>query len=66
MPKDCAAGNTGVYVNGRELHQTDLDLLAGRGLPTMRDKNYIVEFSGRIVDKDSGKELDNLGKLTPT
>ncbi|KAJ0049382.1 hypothetical protein Pint_15022 [Pistacia integerrima] len=66
MPENCAAGNTGVFVNGRELHQTDLDLLASRGLPITRDKSYIVEFSGRVVDEDSGKELDNLGKLAPT
>ena len=28
MPENCAGGNTGVFVNGRELHQKDLDLLA--------------------------------------
>ncbi|XP_044484736.1 uncharacterized protein LOC123210444 [Mangifera indica] len=66
MPENCAAGNTGVFVNGRELHQTDLDLLASRGLPIARDKHYIVEFTGRVVDEGSGKELDSLGKLAPT
>ncbi|XP_043714760.1 uncharacterized protein LOC122663115 isoform X2 [Telopea speciosissima] len=66
MPKNCAGGNTGVFVNGRELHQTDLDLLAGRGLPTTRDKSYIVEISGKVLDEDSGEELDSLGKLAPT
>ncbi|KAF8379666.1 hypothetical protein HHK36_029110 [Tetracentron sinense] len=66
MPKNCAAGNTGVFVNGRELYQKDLDLLASRGLPTTRDKSYIVEISGRVRDEDSGEVLDSLGKLAPT
>ncbi|KAM0981774.1 hypothetical protein ACFX2A_015072 [Malus domestica] len=66
IPTNCAAGNTSVYVNGRELHQRDLDLLASRGLPTTRDKFYIVEMSGRVVDEDSGKELKSLGKLAPS
>ncbi|KAB2612013.1 hypothetical protein D8674_042641 [Pyrus ussuriensis x Pyrus communis] len=66
IPTNCAAGNTGVYVNGRELHQRDLDLLAGRGLPTTREKFYIVETSGRVVDEDSGEDLKSLGKLAPT
>ncbi|KAA8520931.1 hypothetical protein F0562_011604 [Nyssa sinensis] len=66
MPKNCAAGNSSVFVNGRELHQRDLDLLAGRGLPTTRDKSYIVEFSGKVLDVDTGEELHSLGKLAPT
>lgn len=66
MPTNCADGNTGVYVNGRELNEKDLDLLASRGLPTTRDKFYIVEISGSVVDDDSGKELKSLGKLAPT
>lgn len=66
MPENCAAGNTGVFVNGRELHRRDLDLLAGRGLPTMSDKSYIIEISGRVLDEDTGEELDGLGKLAPT
>ncbi|KAM1788230.1 hypothetical protein ACFX11_038550 [Malus domestica] len=66
IPTNCAAGNTGVYVNGRELHPRDLDLLARRGLPTTREKFYIVEMSGRVVDEDSGEDLKSLGKLAPT
>jgi hypothetical protein len=66
MPTNCASGNTSVFVNGRELHQRDLDLLSSRGLPTTRDKFYIIEISGRVVDEDSGKEIDGLGKLAPT
>ncbi|KAJ9706140.1 hypothetical protein PVL29_001615 [Vitis rotundifolia] len=66
MPEDCSSGNTGVFVNGRELHQKDLDLLASRGLPTTRDKSYIIEISGRVLDEDTGEELDSLGKLAPT
>lgn len=66
IPRNCSSGDTGVLVNGRELHQKDLDLLASRGLPTESDKSYIVEISGRILDEDSGEELDSLGKLAPT
>ncbi|KAF3969558.1 hypothetical protein CMV_006663 [Castanea mollissima] len=66
MPENCAGGNTGVFVNGRELHQKDLDLLASRGLPTARDRSYIIEISGRVLDEDTGEELDSLGKLAPT
>jgi len=66
MPKNCAGGNTSVFVNGRELHQKDLSLLFKRGLPTTRDRSYIIENTGRVLDEDSGEELDSLGKLAPT
>ena len=66
MPDKCAGGNTSVFVNGRELHQKDLDLLVTRGLPAARNRSYIVEISGSVVDEDSGLELDCLGKLAPT
>ncbi|XP_039063391.1 uncharacterized protein LOC120208106 [Hibiscus syriacus] len=66
MPENCSGGTTGVLVNGRELHQKDLDLLASRGLPTDRDRSYIIEITGRVLDEDTGEELDSLGKLAPT
>ncbi|KAJ1414696.1 putative zinc-ribbon domain, plant [Sesbania bispinosa] len=66
MPDKCSGGNTGVFVNGRELHQKDLDLLSGRGLPNDSDRSYIIEISGRVLDEDTGEELDSLGKLAPT
>ncbi|XP_068665718.1 protein ENHANCED DISEASE RESISTANCE 4-like [Aristolochia californica] len=66
MPKNCSGGATGIFVNGRELHQRDLDLLASRGLPLTRDKSYIIEISGRVFDEASGDELDSLGRLAPT
>ncbi|KAG4938073.1 hypothetical protein AAZX31_16G025100 [Glycine max] len=66
MPDKCAGGNTGVYVNGRELHQKDLDLLSRRGLPRDSNRYYIVEISGRVQDEDTGEDLDSLGKLAPT
>lgn len=65
MPEKCAAGNTGVVVNGRELHQKDLDLLAGRGLPILSGRSYLVKISGEVVDEDTGEELDSIGKLAP-
>ncbi|KAK7292784.1 hypothetical protein RJT34_15637 [Clitoria ternatea] len=66
MPDKCAGGNTDVFVNGRELHQKDLDLLCRRGLPLESNRSYIVEISGRVLDEDTGEELDSLGKLAPT
>ncbi|KAF8033305.1 LOW QUALITY PROTEIN: hypothetical protein BT93_D2035 [Corymbia citriodora subsp. variegata] len=65
MPANCAAGNTGVFVNGRELHQKDLELLASRGLPTVPNRFYKIEISGRVWDEKSGKRLYRLGKLAP-
>nr|XP_010326888.1 uncharacterized protein LOC104649423 isoform X2 [Solanum lycopersicum] len=66
MPVNCAGGGTGVFVNGRELNPKDLKLLASRGLPADRDGSYILEISGRVLDEDSGEELESLGKLAPT
>ncbi|KAL1216603.1 Protein ENHANCED DISEASE RESISTANCE 4 [Cardamine amara subsp. amara] len=66
MPENCSGGTTGVFVNGRELHRKDLDLLAGRGLPPDRDRSYVVDITGRVIDEDTGEELDCLGKLAPT
>ncbi|XP_031403145.1 protein ENHANCED DISEASE RESISTANCE 4 [Punica granatum] len=66
MLDNCAGGNTGVFVNGRELHKQDLDLLATRGLPTDSNRSYLIEVSGRVWDEDTGEELDCLGKLAPT
>jgi hypothetical protein len=66
MPKNCAGGNTDVFINGRELHQKDLDLLAGRGLPDSPGRSYRVEMSGKVSDEVSGEELYCLGKLAPT
>lgn len=66
IPKNCAAGNTGVFINGRELHEKDLDLLASRGLPITENRSYVVDITGKVVDEQTGEELDGLGKLAPT
>ncbi|EOA36825.1 hypothetical protein CARUB_v10008546mg [Capsella rubella] len=66
MPDNCGAGNTSVFVNGRELHERDLELLSGRGLPGGKNRAYIVDISGRVLDGDSGEELKSLGRLAPT
>lgn len=66
MPETCTGGTTGIFVNGRELHQKDLNLLGSRGLPTDRGRSFIVEISGRVLDEDTGEELKSLGKLAPT
>nr|CAB3470564.1 unnamed protein product [Digitaria exilis] len=66
MPKNCGGGNTSVFVNGRELHQKDLDLLVTRGLSDSPGRSYVVENSGKVSDELSGEELYCLGKLAPT
>ncbi|RCV21794.1 hypothetical protein SETIT_4G166100v2 [Setaria italica] len=66
MPKNCAGGNTSVFVNGRELHQRDLDLLVTRGLSDSPGRSYVVDNSGKVSDEVSGEELYGLGKLAPT
>ncbi|KAL8543466.1 hypothetical protein ACS0TY_004125 [Phlomoides rotata] len=66
MPENCGAGNTGVFVNGRELHQKDLAVLAGRGLPDAKHGSYLVQISGKVVDYHTGEELHSLGRLAPT
>lgn len=66
MSPKCATGTTSILVNGRELHEQDLKLLADRGLPTTRGRSYIIEMSGEVTDAVSGEELDALGKLAPT
>lgn len=66
MPENCAGGNTRVFVNGRELHQTDYNLLVSRGLPKDKNRSYIIEISGRVLDAETGEELESLGKLAPT
>jgi len=66
MARNCAGGDTGVFVNGRELCQRDLDLLVGRGLPRTSGKSYYIEISGNITDEATGKKLRSLGKLAPT
>ncbi|KAH7421570.1 hypothetical protein KP509_13G064100 [Ceratopteris richardii] len=66
MPTNCTGGKTGIFVNGRELHERDLEVLARRGLPTDSGKAYIVDVSGTVVDEDSGRPLKGLGKLAPT
>ena len=66
LPQKCAGGNTGIIVNGRELHQNDLELLASRGLPATSNRSYFIDICGKVVDEDTGEELDCLGKLAPT
>lgn len=66
MQEKCSGGNTGVYVNGRELHQKDMEMLGSVGLVPAPHKSYIVEISGKVWDEDSGEELFPLMKLAPT
>ena len=66
IPKNCAAGNTGVFVNGRELNEKDLDLLSSRGLPITENRSYLIDITGKVVDEQTREELDGLGKLAPT
>lgn len=65
MPENCSGGDTCIYVNGRELHKNDLDLLSTRGLPRTRYKYYIVDISGKVEDEDTARFVVNLGKFAP-
>ncbi|CAN6469466.1 unnamed protein product [Victoria cruziana] len=65
MPKACSGGNTGVVVNGRELHHQDLNLLAGKGLPREENREYFINISGQVTNKVTGERF-SLGNLAPT
>jgi len=66
MPANCSGGDTTVYVNGRQLHRKDLNILVGRGLPATRNKSYIIDIYGKVMDEATKKFVVNLGKLAPT
>lgn len=66
MPASCSRGDSAVYVNGRELKKRELNLLSSRGLPTTKNKRYIVDISGKVLEEQSKDFIVNLGKLAPT
>ncbi|MCO5564949.1 hypothetical protein L7F22_018619 [Adiantum nelumboides] len=66
LARDCAGGKTGILVNGRELHDKDLEVLAKRGLPTSPGKAYILDISGALFDDITNQPLKGLGKLAPS
>lgn len=66
MPVDCAGGSTRVYVNGRELHNKDLERLMKRGLPQLPNRSYRIEINGSVCDEETGEFLLSLGKLAPS
>ncbi|KAI6679105.1 hypothetical protein NL676_039901 [Syzygium grande] len=66
MPANCAAGNMGIFVSGRELHQKDLELLTSRGLPRAPNRFYKIKISGSVWHEKYGEKLCRLGKLAPT
>ncbi|KAG0577550.1 hypothetical protein KC19_5G164600 [Ceratodon purpureus] len=66
LSRHCSGGQTGVVVNGRELHKSDYDLLVRRGLPPTPGKQYFVDIEGHVTEAVSGYELRGLGPLAPT
>lgn len=66
LPANCSGGDTTVHVNGRQLHKKDLNILESRGLPASRNKSYIIDISGTVLDGATKKFVVNLGKLAPT
>ncbi|KAK4758539.1 hypothetical protein SAY87_019840 [Trapa incisa] len=66
LPANCSRGNTGIFVNGRQLHEDDLRLLANRGLSMKRHQYYIVDIYGKVINDDTGREVCHLGLLAPT
>ncbi|CAN1148207.1 hypothetical protein LINPERPRIM_LOCUS37950 [Linum perenne] len=63
MPRNCGGGKTGVFVNGRELHEQDLECLSKRGLPTLEHMFYILEIDGRLYDMTLGESFMGLANL---
>lgn len=63
MARDCTSGQTGVFMNGRELHGSELERLRRRGLPDTPGMSYIIDSDGRVVEEASGSEVANLGSL---
>ncbi|KAH7434631.1 hypothetical protein KP509_06G026900 [Ceratopteris richardii] len=66
MVENCSAGDTQIYINGRELHSKDVLILSGRGLPLHAGKAYSLEFDGLLVDETTGLDVTHFGKLAPT
>ncbi|KAH9608586.1 hypothetical protein KSS87_022328 [Heliosperma pusillum] len=66
MPENSSRGDSNVFVNGRELQESDLELLARRGLPTTEGMRYIVDISGKVVDERTKDFIVNLGRLAPS
>ncbi|KAL3702187.1 hypothetical protein R1sor_020209 [Riccia sorocarpa] len=66
MSRDCAAGKTDVFVNGRELHERDLERLVKRGLPNVRGKHYMIEINGTVINEMTGEIVRELGGLAPS
>ncbi|CAM6092818.1 unnamed protein product [Calypogeia fissa] len=66
MTRDCAAGRTGIFVNGRELHYSDKEKLCRRGLPDSPGMSYLIEIDGRVIEEATGSELRSLGRLAPS
>lgn len=66
MTRDCSAGRTGIFVNGRELHHMDREKLCSRGLPDTAGMSYRIEIDGRVVEEATGSELRSLGRLAPS
>nr|XP_024399474.1 uncharacterized protein LOC112293828 isoform X2 [Physcomitrium patens] len=66
LSRYCSGGQTGVLVNGRELHKSDYDLLVRRGLPPTPGKTYFIDIEGHVKEAVSGLELRGLGSFAPT
>ncbi len=54
-------GNTGVIVNGRELHAWDVTALSGYGIPVMRGRYWLNAFG--VGGYEGGPPLFNLAQL---
>ena len=66
LRRNCAGGDTGLIVNGRELPRRDLELLLRRGLPANVGKSYALDPSGDVWDTTTGCIVANLGALAPS
>ena len=53
-------------MNGRELHEKDLEVLSRRGLPRTYGKAYDVDILGNVTDTNTGQPLNTLRILAPS
>jgi hypothetical protein len=65
LARYCSNGNTGVVVNGRELHHKDFEVLKQCGLWGTLSKACNLDLDGHLFVAVSGMELLGLDHLAP-
>lgn len=63
LARDSSGGRTGVFLNGREVHKKELNILVRKGLPDAPGGNFILEADGTVYDCSTQQSLGMVGKL---